>query len=148
MNDAQDNLPVDIGTQVEVELESESGETDRLIFTVVSDEQADFKAGFLGAHTPLATAIMGQRAGRTLPYRAGDIRRVKILSVHLSGKVQTEDVTARREAVIRKAVKRSDYINMVTFASSFDSKWGDYDIDKIDPSEWGLDDQADAEKES
>lgn len=141
MNESQENIPVAIGTQVEVELESQAGETDRLSFTIVEDEQADFKAGFLGAHTPLATSIMGQRAGRTLPYHVGDIRRVTILSVRVSGQKQTEDVTARREAVIRKAVRRSDYINMITFASSFDNKWGDYDIDKIDPAEWEMDDQ-------
>ncbi len=147
MNDSQENIPIDIGAQVEVELESQSGEREFLIFTIVADEQADFKAGFLGAHTPLATAIMGQRAGRILPYQAGDIRRVRILSVTVSEQTQTEDVAARREAVIRKAVKRSDYINMVNFASSFDSKWGDYDIDKIDPAEWEMDDQEDVEKE-
>ena len=147
MSENQENIPVAIGTQVEVELESQAGETDRLSFTIVEDKQADFKAGFLGAHTPLAVAIMGQRAGRTLAYRIGDIQRVKILSVRVSEQKQTEDVTARREAVIRKAVKRSDYINMVTFASSFDSKWGDYDIDKIDPAEWEMDDQGEGKED-
>ena len=148
MDEKQENIPVDIGTQVEIELQSQSGETEHLTFTIVADEQADFKAGFLGAHTPLAATIMGQWAGRTLPYSMGDIQRVKIISVCMSEQEQTEDVAARREEIIRKAVQRSDYINMVNFANSFDSKWGDYDIDKLDPAEWGLDTPGDDQEES
>ena len=147
MDDTQENIPVNIGTQVEVELESQSGEKERLTFTVVADEQADFKAGFLGARTPLATAIMGHRAGRSLPYHVGDIRRVMILTVRVSDRKQTQDVVARREAVIRKAVRHSDYVNMVIFASSVNNKWGDYDIDKIDPAEWDSEDPDQAKKE-
>lgn len=147
MNEGQENVPVDIGMQVEVELESQSGETEHLTFTVVTDEQADFQAGFLGERTPLAMTIMGQRAGRTLPYLVGDIQRVKILSVRVSDRKQTQDVAVRREAVIRKAVRHSDYVNMVIFASSVNNKWGDYDIDKIDPAEWDPEEPDEGKKE-
>jgi len=78
----------------------------------------------------------------------GDIQRVKIISVCVSDQEHTENVVARREAVIRKAVQRSDYINMVNFANSFDSKWGDYDVDKLDPAEWGQDTPGDDQEES
>jgi len=54
----------------------------------------------------------------------------------------------QEKAVIRKTVMHSEYINMINFSSSFDSKWGNYDIDNIDPAEWEMDDQEDGEKEN
>lgn len=132
-------LKVEIGTRVTVELVSESGETEQMTFTLVSEEQADFKAGFMGANTPLAKTILGAQAGNILPYCVGDLRRVRILAVNASGDKPKEDVAARREKVIRKAVQHSDYVNTIIFAGSFSSKWGDYDIDKLDPAQWGQD---------
>lgn len=149
MSDTHQNIKVDIGTQVEVELVSQSGETEQMTFTLVSEEQADFKAGFLGANTPLAKTILGSQVGNILPYCVGDLRRVRILSVQASGEKQTEDVAARREKVIRKAVQHSDYVNTIIFAGSFSSKWGDYDIDHLDPAQWGQDEseeEQDAEE--
>ncbi len=124
------------GHLVEVELISQNGETERLAFTLVSDDQADFDAGFLGVSTPLAKTILGKMAGVQVPYRVGDLKAVNILSVQASGAEQTEDVSARRQATIDQAVKQSDYVNAMIFAGSVNSKWGDYDIDKLDPSQW------------
>jgi len=118
---------------VKVELVSSSGEGEILVFTLVEDEQADFSAGFLGSGTPLAKTILGHYPDSKLEYTAGDLAYVRILSVAPSDKIQTEDVTARREAVMRKALKHSDYVNALTFATSVNSKWGDYDIK---PEQW------------
>jgi len=130
------NLKVKLGCQVEVELLGSSGSCERLTLTLVDDNQADFEAGFLGLGTPLAKTILGKFAGQTLPYRAGDLRSVKILSVQPNGQAQTEDVEARRKATLDKAVKHSDYVNTLIFAGAVNSKWGDYDIDKLDPAQW------------
>ncbi len=127
--------PVATGMYVEVELVSRSGETERLSFTIVPDEQADFAAGFLGAGTPLAKAILGQVAGSELPYRVDDIRAVRVLAV-ATGRTAAEDVAARRKAVIRDAVNKSDFINAMIFASAVNTKWGDYDVDGLDPTTW------------
>ncbi len=54
---------VAIGTHVEVELIDESGAGELLAVDIVSDSQADFASGFLGAGTLLARAILGQPAG-------------------------------------------------------------------------------------
>jgi hypothetical protein len=129
-------LTIKPGHLVEVELISQNGETERLVFTLVSDDKADFDAGFLGVSTPLAKTILGKMAGVQVPYRVGDLKAVKILSVQASGAEQTEDVSARRQATIDQAVKQSDYVNAMIFAGSVNSKWGDYDIDKLDPSQW------------
>lgn len=134
------NLQVRLGSQVEVELISHSNPPEKLTFTLVDDSQADFDAGFLGMSTPLAKTILGKLAGQTLPYRAGDLQSVKILSVQAKGQKQTEDVAARRQAVIDKAVKHSDSVNAMIFAGAVNSKWGDYDFDKLDKSQWGMDD--------
>jgi hypothetical protein len=130
------DLKIALGMLVELELVSRSGENERLVFTLVKDEQADFKAGFLGVGTPLAKSILGHIEGDGLDYTVGDMLGLKILFVKVSDQVQAEDVTARREAVIRKALKHSDYVNALTFATSVNSKWGDYDIDSLDPEQW------------
>lgn len=130
------NLKVKLGCQVEVELLGQSGSVERLTLTLVTDDQSDFEAGFLGLGTPLAKTLLGKFAGQTLPYRVGDLQSVKILSIQASGQIQTEDVEARRQATLDQAVKHSDYVNTLIFAGAVNSKWGDYDIDKLDPSQW------------
>jgi hypothetical protein len=134
------DLKIGKGHRVEIELVSCAGEGEHLEFTLVADEQADFSAGFLGIGTPLAKAILGKIEGNELEYALGDVQRVRILSVSISDRVQSEDVTARREAVMRKALKHSDYVNALTFATSVNSKWGDYDIDSLDPDQWTIED--------
>jgi hypothetical protein len=129
-------LKISLGHRVAVELVNCSGESECLAFTLVADEQADFSAGFLGIATPLAKAILGQIQGVELDYAVGDIQLVRIRSISISDQVQTEDVASRREAVIRKAVLHSDYVNALTFATSVNGKWGDYDIDGLDPDQW------------
>ncbi len=128
--------PVEIGMHVEVELISRAGEVDHLAFTIVPDDKADFAAGFLGAGTPLAKTILGQTAGRELPYLVADMRAVRLLAVLPQGRAQTEDVAARREAVTRDAVSTSEFITAMMFASAVDTKWGDYDADSLDPNQW------------
>ena len=134
------SLPVKPGRLIELELTSQSGEAERLALTLVEDDKADFEAGFLGLGTPLAKVILGKFAGQTLPYRAGDLVSVKIVSVQPGGQTPSGDVAARRQAVVDKAVKHLDYVNAMIFAGAFNSKWGDYDIDKVDPSQWEMGD--------
>jgi hypothetical protein len=121
---------------VEVELVSRSGEIDRLAFTIVADEQADFAAGFLGAGTPLAQAILGHAAGSEVPYPVADMRSVRILSAAPSDKTPAEDVAARREAVVRAAVNQSKLIDALMVATAVDNKWGGYDADGPAPEGW------------
>jgi len=136
MSEPAQDLKADAGMLVEVELLDRSGEAERLTFTLVPDEQADFKAGFLGVGTPLGKALLGRRAGEALDYQVGDIRSARVLSVAVSDRMPGEDVAARREAVVRDAVAHSDFINAMIFASAVNTKWGDYDADGLDPSQW------------
>jgi hypothetical protein len=133
LSETLSDLKVETGMLVEVELISRSGESEILKFTLVEDEQADFSAGFLGSGTPLAKTILGHSPDSKLDYTAGDLQYIRILSVTPSNKIQTEDVIARREAVMRKALNHSDYVNALNFATSVNSKWGDYDIK---PEQW------------
>lgn len=125
---------VAVGMSVEIELISQSGETERLTFTIVADEQADFAAGFLGAGTPIARAILGQPVGVEVPYPVADMRSVRILAAAEGGQTPAEDVAARREAVVREAVNQANLINALMVATSVNNKWGDYDVDGLDPS--------------
>ena len=131
----QSGAEVALGARVQVELMAVSGENERLAFDIVPDAEADFDAGFLGAGTPLARAIMGQRAGNVLPYQVGDITQVKILAVTASRRAPADDVAADRQAVIRKAISKSDLADAVRFALTVDQKWGDTDPEGI-ASNW------------
>jgi hypothetical protein len=122
---------VGLGSHVEVELISETGEVERLAFVVVPDEEADFSAGFLGLGTPLAQAILGARAGSRLPYVVGDMRQVRVLAVGAGGGASGGDAAAARQAVIQKAISRSDLADVVRFALTVDQKWGDTDPEGI-----------------
>lgn len=120
-------LVVDVGTFVEIEFIDAADQREGLSFTIVVDAQADFKNGFLGEGTPLAQAILGHPAGDTVPYRTDEIEAVSILSIQPGQAVPGEDVAARRQETLRKAVEQSDLTNTILFASSFSGKWGDYD---------------------
>ncbi len=121
------SLAVALGTHVEVELIGQNGLSEPLAFDLVSDEQADFANGFLGAGTPLAQVIWGKRADEVMPYRRGDVTGVRVLSVTPAERIQDEDVGAKRQAVLQQAVAESERISDMVFALAVGSKWGDYD---------------------
>ena len=120
-------LQVGLGTHVEVELLDESGGSELLAFDIVPDNQADFAHGFLGVGTPLAQAILGQVIGNTVPYRVEDMVEARILNVTLGVRTPSDDVEAKRQAVIQQAVAQSEQISDMAFALAVGSKWGDYD---------------------
>jgi len=124
---------VALGTRVEIELVNQAGEAERLIFDIVPDRAADFAAGFLGAGTLLARAIMGRPVGSVIPYAAGDAMEVHILSVALSEREADDRASASRRAAIQEAVSRSNQEEMVRLALTVDVKWGDYDPEGIAP---------------
>jgi len=125
----RENKPIQVwtGRHVDVELIFENGDVDRLELDVVADNEADFENGFLGESTPLAKAIMGKMAGSMVPYRAGDIIQVRILSVAAELSSKPVDLSERREETTRKAAQDSDKISTVIYASSMNNKWGDMD---------------------
>jgi hypothetical protein len=127
------------GLSVQVEIAYQPGaelEKERLEFVIVSDELADFPAGFLGQGTPLAQAILGEPVGRVVPYFTGDALSVTILSTGPATRAPDQETAARRQERMRQALEQSDRTSAMIFASSFSGKWGDYDpqgIEKWDP---------------
>src|SRR5262245_42078061 len=117
--------PVAVGMRVEVELVSQNGETDRLELIIVADKQADFSAGYLGAGTPLAQAILGQTVGSEVTYRVADMRAVRILAAAPSGELPDEEAIALREEKAREAANKVALINAMMIATSVNNKWGD-----------------------
>jgi hypothetical protein len=126
------SIRVAIGTHVEVELITEPGGGEQMAFDVVPDSKADFSAGFLGAGTPLAQAILGHNAASRVPYEAADIVEVRILSVAPADSPPPGDTEARRQAVIGKAVSKSNLADTLQLALTVDVKWGDYDPEGIE----------------
>ena len=131
---ASEAIKANLGTYVELELVCEL-ENERMSFNIVPDKSADYGHGFLGVGTPLAQAILGRIAGQVVPYRTGDVREIKILSVLPSSQTPPSNTAAKREATIQKAVEQADRTSAMIFASSFSGKWGDYDPDGI-TDEW------------
>ncbi len=123
---------VALGTHVEVELLSETGAPEPLAFDIVPDAAADFAAGFLGAGTPLARAIMGHPTGVTLPYRMADSTAVRILAVTRSLRAADESVAEARQAATQEAVARAKTDDLVQLALTVNVKWGDYDPEPLE----------------
>ena len=126
---------VALGTRVDVEMVSEFGDSERLAFDLVPDRAADFAAGFLGAGTPLAQAIMGRSAGSVVPYLVGDMAEVHILAVALSERRAAGDAAEARQALTQEAVERAKLDEMVQLALTVNVKWGAYDPEGIVPHE-------------
>ena len=112
---------------MDLELKYDTSEVERLSLDIVTDNAADFDHGLLGENTPLAEAIMGKQAGAVVVYRAGDIVEVRILAVTAGQETSPADLSERREEVMRKAARQSDHTSLVIYASSMNSKWGQYD---------------------
>ncbi len=131
MTDIQPDAPVPMqvgpGTHVVVELVDESGASDRLEFDIVPDAQADFARGFLGAGTPLAQAIVGQPAGKVVPYKVGDVVEARILGVTAQERAPEPDAETKRQNVIQKARDEAERMSDMAFALAVGSNWGDYD---------------------
>lgn len=118
------------GSRVTVELLDEAGGSERLEVTLVPDEQADMGRGFLGLGTPLGKRLLAQVAGSTLPYRQGDVVSVRVLAV-VPGEVPETGAAADRQAVLQKAVTRSETEDILRLALTVDVKWGSYDPDSL-----------------
>jgi hypothetical protein len=118
---------VALGTQVEVELIGQEGNSERLAFVLVADDAADFDAGLLGVGTPLAQALLGQQVGAQIDYRRGDLHQVRIIRLAWHRQKTPTKAAERRQAVLDRALQEAGRTDALNFASSFNGKWGDYD---------------------
>jgi hypothetical protein len=133
----KDNLKrVEIGYHIEVELIYRSGEVENLEFDLVPDQLADYQAGFLSASAPLGRAILREKVGTLVPYFTEDIQAVKILSISKTTHMVNTDATTRRNVSLQKTLDQIEYRDAVLFASSADTKWGDYDADGLNFDNW------------
>lgn len=128
-------IPITVGCHVVLHLVDRIGKKERLELDVVSDEAADFANGFLGASTPLANVLLGERAGNVIPYLKDDILAIEILSVAISTTKPSEKAQEKRQSRMDKAIREVEHTNAVIFASSFSGKWGDYDPDSLPATE-------------
>ena len=128
-------LRVQPGYCVSIKLLYRSGESEHLEFDVVSDEQSDYQAGFLGVSTPFAKAILGEKAGITVPYFTDELMAIEILNISESTRVAA-DTAVQRDNAVQNAKDQIEFTNAVLFAASVDTKWGSYDADGLDYEKW------------
>jgi len=121
--------PISLHCRLLVELVDSSGEAEQREFTLVTGKQADFKSGLLDENTPLGRALLGHRAGETIPYQAGDLIEVRILTVEVGDGSSSSDAAEKRRAAVQKAAAQSEITNQMIFSTASGSKWGDYDVD-------------------
>jgi hypothetical protein len=119
------------GTRIEIELTARDKTRETLQCVLVNDDAADFAKGLLSVNTPLAKTILGHTAGETLAYAQGDIVQIKILDVQLAPDAVAADAGEQRDETLRRARDKAELASMVSFALTFDSKWGDYDPEQI-----------------
>ena len=122
-----------LGAYVEVELIDERGNREPMRFDIVREEHADLDRDRLGVQTPLAKALIGKRVGALIPYRMGDIRQVRIVSVRPSQATTLENMEEQRQAQLQKALDAVERTNAEVFAASYTGKWGDYDLRNDEP---------------
>jgi Transcription elongation factor, GreA/GreB, C-term len=130
-----------VGCHVELNLLDDNGRKDRLSIDIVADESADFSHGFLGASTPLAKALVGEKTGTVIPYLQDDIFAIEIISVVPAIIHPPKDAQEKRQEKINKATREVEHTNAVVFASSFSGKWGDYDPDSLPTDEKSKEDK-------
>jgi hypothetical protein len=121
--------PILLGSHITVELVDATGEIERREFTIVADQQADFRTGLLGVSAPLARALLSRRAGEMVPYNVGDLREVRILSVVKTTEPISGESAEKRRAAVQEAANQSEIISQLIFATAHGSKWGEYDVD-------------------
>ncbi|CAG1016710.1 hypothetical protein ANAEL_05782 [Anaerolineales bacterium] len=124
-----ENIPIARGSKVLLELVDQSGGVEQVEFTLVESKRADLKSGLLDENTPLARALIGHQAGEVVPYTAGDLKEVRVLSVGQGEANAVADAAEKRRESVRKAETQSELINQLNFATASGSKWGDYDVD-------------------
>ncbi len=90
----------------------------------MESKQADLKSGLLDENAPLTRALMGHHAGEVIPYTAGDLKEVRVLSVEQSESNTPADAVEKRRESVRKAETQSELINQLNFATASGSKWG------------------------
>jgi hypothetical protein len=123
------SLPVLLGSHITIELVDSFGETEQREFTIVTERQADFRAGMLGENAPLGRALLGHHTGELLPYKVGDLLEVRILAVTKITEPISGESAERRRATVQEAVNQSEIISQLIFATARGSKWGEYDVD-------------------
>ena len=123
------NIPIEVGCPILVELIDSSGEAEQRAFTLVASERADFKSGLLDESAPLGRTLLGRFAGQTIPYRQGDLKEVRILTVERAEGSVSGEAANQRRADVKKAEAQSEITSQMIFASARGSKWGDYEVD-------------------
>src|SRR5512137_726480 len=121
--------PITLNCRVQVELVDSAGQAEQVEFVLVPSKQADLKSGLLDENTPLGHLLLGHHAGEVLPYRLGDLVRIRILAVQVGEGEVPSDAAGKRRQAVKKAAAQSEITSQMIFSTASGSKWGDYNVD-------------------
>jgi hypothetical protein len=127
---------VKLGDQVEIQVFYRSGHKEKLVLDLVKDSEADINQGYLGESTPIATAILDEPPGTIVPFFTPELLAIEILSVQEASRQPDPDVSKRRKQSLKDTLNRIEFRDAILFASSTETKWGQYDPDGLDQTDW------------
>jgi hypothetical protein len=123
------SLPITLNCRVQVEMIDSTGQAEQAEFILAPARQADIKSGLLDENAPLGRLLLGHHAGEVLPYRVGDLARVRILAVYAGEQAVPSDAALKRRQAVQKAEAQSEITSQMIFSTASGSKWGEYNVD-------------------
>jgi hypothetical protein len=139
----ESTITAQIGMHIDLELQYQSGEQERLAFDLVADANADYYAGFLSVESTLGRTILGHVVGSQLAYPQEDVKALRILAISPAERQPPKGRGKQRDQFIRQAVAESEFKNRLAVATSMSNKWGDLDADGFLLSQPKLEDPED-----
>lgn len=121
---------IEVGDEVGFELILRNGSKEQLIFTIVEDNYSDVEKGYLSNHSPIAVLLLGEKVGSIIPYFTDETIGIEILSLRNSTHPPSE-ITHQRRKRMGEIFNQIEFRDAVLFASSVNTKWGNYDPDAL-----------------
>ena len=136
LSDLEQQGSVQIGCQVSLEILYRNGRRESLSLDIVTDEKGDLNHGFLSSSTHLARAILGEKTGYIIPYFTEETISVEITLIQKSTRTPGADAHKKKKSKLNEIKDQIEFRDALLFASSSNTKWGEYDPDGMDFNTW------------
>jgi hypothetical protein len=132
----KEEVHIKLGDRVAFDLIFRSGKREYLEFIIVDESIANPEARLLSCKSPLAQVILGEKVGSVIPYFTDELMAIQILTITLGPEFPLLYATREREERMREILSQIEFRDALLFASSSNSKWGNYDADGMNYQSW------------